>query len=170
MAIRIREATLLDVSRLYDISLRAHQSDVYNHLIPDHEIDRFKSFYTYNPQQRKSFESRIKYQISHKGHWVFVAVEGSDSPIGYGLISKHKEGYKLNGLFVDPDNQGKGVGSMIIKRKLEVASPGSAVHLLVISGNHRAIGLYKKLGFERVRQSRRRFFGAKQDHMIKVID
>ena len=67
-----------------------------------------------------------------------------------GAVSRFREGdhIRLNELMIDPDFQGKGLGSAIVQQTIQQAeSEGIPVRLQVLLAN-RAIALYSRLGFK----------------------
>ena len=54
------------------------------------------------------------------------------------------------GIAVSPEHRGKGVGAALIKRLLEAAESLYPAIVLSVSPKNRAIGLYERLGFEKV--------------------
>lgn len=76
---------------------------------------------------------------------LWVAKDG-DRTIGF-VAAKRGRRNELDGLFVLPEYQGKGVGSSLIRRVLSWVGMDKRVHVNVVSGNVNAIDFYKRFGF-----------------------
>jgi len=71
-----------------------------------------------------------------------------DQPIGWLVDRRVPEGRSLEQLYLLPEFQNRGIGSGIIGRIIaEARSEAIPVLLGVIKCNHRAAGLYRRLGF-----------------------
>jgi len=80
------------------------------------------------------------------GH-VFVWVENGEA-LGFGVVLPREDGdAELDGLFVEPDAWGRGIGRRLIDRAVEMARTRGCRALNVVA-NRRALGFYEKCGFE----------------------
>jgi GNAT superfamily N-acetyltransferase len=90
-----------------------------------------------------------------EGH-VFV-FEQTGLVLGFGVVLPRDDGAAtLDGLFVDPDAWGYGVGRRLVDHALQVARQRGCVALNVVA-NQRALGFYLKCGFEALGEVETRF-------------
>ncbi len=85
--------------------------------------------------------------------WLLVAERGDGELLGYALVLFHR-GTSLARLYsiaVDPAARGRGVAEVLLQRAEEAAAARGRVfmRLEVNAGNHGAIRLYEKLGYQR---------------------
>jgi ribosomal-protein-alanine N-acetyltransferase len=99
--------------------------------------------------------------------WV---VEVNQEIIGFILLyAKLGEGHILN-LGIHPAYQRQGFGTLLMNKILEIAK-NEALHIIYLEvrhSNHAAIGLYEKMGFERigVRKNYYRAQNAQEDALV----
>lgn len=81
-------------------------------------------------------------------------VVNDDGPAAFALIGRRGERAWIGGMGTRPDRRRRGLGEHALRAAIGAATRAgaSAVDLEVIVGNHRAIALYEKLGFTRVRE------------------
>lgn len=152
-----------------DISMRVHRSSVYETLIPQDQRQRFNEYYSDNKQARERLQQKLTAQLDMQGARFLVA-EHNGRVIGYvGVCLESDELAIMKGLFVDIEQQGKGVGGDLLSRAIEGAKP-RAVELKVLEGNIRARELYEKYGFEQVGVNEGKFFGVNEIVMRRSID
>ena len=90
------------------------------------------------------------------GGGVFVA-EISGVPKGWAAILPRDDGdAQLDGLFVEPDSWGQGIGAALLERCADEARATGATSLHVM-GNPHAEGFYRKCGFEKLGERQMRF-------------
>jgi GNAT superfamily N-acetyltransferase len=90
-----------------------------------------------------------------EGH-VFV-LEAAHAVLGFAVVLQRDDGAaELDGLFVEPDHWGRGVGRQLVERAEEMARGRGAVSLNVVA-NRRALGFYLKCGFEAFGEVQTRF-------------
>ena len=77
---------------------------------------------------------------------LLLAVDDSDTPLGFMFLH---DGH-MEALFIDPDQHGKGIGKALIQRAL---AEHPALTTDVNEQNHKALGFYEHLGFERTGRS-----------------
>jgi ribosomal protein S18 acetylase RimI-like enzyme len=78
--------------------------------------------------------------------WTRVAVIDHDTPVGFSVvIPGPDDAYELDGLFVEPDHMGRGIGRSLVEDACERAREAGAHRLEVTAGP--AQGFYEKLGF-----------------------
>jgi GNAT superfamily N-acetyltransferase len=77
---------------------------------------------------------------------VRVAVDRHDRRLGFSVVLDRGDGtWELDGLFVEPDEQHRGIGRLLVQDVLTRARAGGVRHVDVIAGP--ATGFYEKLGF-----------------------
>lgn len=93
-----------------------------------------------------------------KGHQFIMAVE-QDEPLGFASYSPLEPGrepdeipgsktYRLHKIYIDPGEQGKGVGKLLLDHIIHEIRPLGATALeLNVNRSNSAIGFYQKYGF-----------------------
>lgn len=137
MNLKFRQATTDDVSligRLANSIWRKHYVDI----IPPEQMDYMLNL-MYSP------DSLLK-QISD-GH-KFTLVHNDETPIGYiSLSTKDNKNYFLHKLYVEVDEQGKGIGSSLFTYILKEIPDAETIELSVNRQNYKAVNFYFKNGF-----------------------
>jgi RimJ/RimL family protein N-acetyltransferase len=112
-------------------------------------------FVSTNDEERDSRKAKFTSRMQDDFSFVMGAFEGY---ILVGVVTfgredrikiKHKGG--IYGMFINPDYQGKGIGSELMKLTLQKASEMEGlrqINLGVMSTNLNAIKLYEKMGFK----------------------
>jgi len=110
-------------------------------------VDDIKDHYKDSLSEEK-LKKRIEAIINPpEGQTMFVAKEG-DKVVGVCRVEKGLEKNKLRTIYVSPEFQGKGVGSMLWNQAKTVFDMNKDVVVDVVTYNTKAIEFYKKLGFE----------------------
>lgn len=93
-------------------------------------------------------ESSLKKQFE-QGH-NFLIVEEDKKPIAFADYNQLKDDvYKLQKIYVLPDQQGKSIGKLLINYVIEkVRAKGATVLLLNVNRNNKAKQFYEHLGFK----------------------
>jgi len=80
----------------------------------------------------------------------FVARRGNGPPIGMAGLLQQDPGPELIGMWVAPHERGQGVGAMLTRAVVDLATRQGApsVGLWVTDGNNNARTMYQRLGFE----------------------
>lgn len=93
--------------------------------------------------------NRLLNSITHPkvGTLRLVAKDG-DKVVGHCFVIKEETYNKLQVLYVLPDYQGLGVGSLLANKGMEWLGTERDIAIEVVSYNTEAIEFYKKLGFE----------------------
>ncbi len=90
---------------------------------------------------------------------VRVAVAGSGKPIGFSVVIPLDDAvHELDGLFVEPEQMGRGVGRALVEDAVGRAEAGGAAALEVTAGPAR--GFYEKVGFSVIGVVQTRFAAA----------
>jgi RimJ/RimL family protein N-acetyltransferase len=112
-------------------------------------------FVSTNDEERDGRKAKFTSRMQDDFSFVMGAFEGN---ILIGVVTfiredrikiKHKGG--IYGMFINPDYQGKGIGSELMKLTLQKASEMEGlrqINLGVMSTNLNAIRLYEKMGFK----------------------
>lgn len=148
MAIGLKQATIEDVHQLREMLLTTFH-DTFAHL---NNEDDLQTFYdkAYTIEQ-------LEVELKNPGSIVYFAVE-NEIPMGfikinfYGAQTEpgHEHGLELERIYVLPDHQDKGVGSVLFKKVFEIADEHQHkyIWLGVWEKNERAIQIYEKKGFK----------------------
>ena len=94
-------------------------------------------------------------QVEERGH-VFLLANENGAYVGfaaYELNYQNAGKTKIHKIYILPDHQGKGIGRMLIERVAKESEP-HGIHTLSLNVNryNPAIGMYKKLGFQIVKE------------------
>jgi ribosomal protein S18 acetylase RimI-like enzyme len=137
MQTSIRNATLNDRALIRSISERTWPS-TYGHIISQEQID-FMLDWMYS-------DASLEEQIN-KGHQFFIATYKNED-IGFCSVSKETDGHKLNKLYILPNVQGSGVGTLLLNKAVEIAKmEGSTSLFLQVNKHNNAYDFYIKKGF-----------------------
>ncbi|MEI7603711.1 MAG: GNAT family N-acetyltransferase [bacterium] len=87
--------------------------------------------------------------------------------VGLCYSTNSKDEKRVNAIYVLPEYQGKGVEKMLMSEALQWIGDDETVYLNVATFNEKAIGFYRRFGFETTRNMPEEFrdFGGK----MKVI-
>jgi GNAT superfamily N-acetyltransferase len=78
---------------------------------------------------------------------VFV-FEDRGAVLGFAVVLPRDDGQaQLDGLFVEPEAWGRGIGRRLVDHALDAAREGGAIGLTLIA-NANALGFYEKCGFQ----------------------
>ena len=97
-------------------------------------------------QYRAQLEARPDVVALPDGGDVRVAVDRHDRRLGFSVVLDRGDGtWDLDGLFVEPDEQRRGIGRVLVQDVLTRARARGVRHVDVIAGP--ATGFYERLGF-----------------------
>lgn len=85
----------------------------------------------------------------------YKIIKLNDKRIGCYLVIKKDDGVLLDEIFLDENYRNKGIGSSIISK---IFKTNNIVYLWVYKDNIKAINLYKKLGFNVVKETEIRYY------------
>lgn len=105
--------------------------------------DKFKDDET--PEGKRKIEERKK-KYGDKNTRIWVA-EDKDKIVGFCTASRGKECNRIEAIYVLPDYQGKGLGSLLMEKGLRWLGDKKDILVNVARYNKQAIGFYKKFGF-----------------------
>jgi GNAT superfamily N-acetyltransferase len=93
-------------------------------------------------------------QIAESHVFVF---EEAGLVLGFGVVLPRDDGEaELDGLFVDPDAWGHGIGRRLVEHALQLARQRGCLALNLVA-NKRALGFYLKCGFQALGEVETRF-------------
>jgi diamine N-acetyltransferase len=110
------------------------------------------------PQQQLDYMLELIYSTAaleaqlQKGHHFLLATE-EDNNVGfasYGLIEKKENDtvFKLHKIYIDPAQQGKGIGKLLLDKVInEIKQAGATQLILNVNRFNKARNFYEKLGF-----------------------
>jgi GNAT superfamily N-acetyltransferase len=88
--------------------------------------------------------------------WVRVALDDGGTPVGFSvLIPGDDDIHELDGLFVEPEQMGRGVGRALVEDTVARASANRGARIEVTAGP--AQGFYERVGFETIGRAQTRF-------------
>lgn len=105
------------------------------------------------PTDRETTLKRILYQFE-KGNIIFL----NDEPIGLLKVDRTETHIDILQLQIDPNQQGKGLGKMILTDILKEASATGKTATLSVLKVNKAQHLYMSLGFKTVREDEHSYF------------
>ncbi len=82
--------------------------------------------------------------------WICYTAQIDNVAVGFVVASTEDSGRKfINSIYMEPNFQGKGLGTMLIKKALDWLGDEEAIYLEVLSYNQNAINFYERFGFEK---------------------
>jgi ribosomal-protein-alanine N-acetyltransferase len=89
----------------------------------------------------------------------FEADDEDGALVGYLIVSRYVDAWHVMNVAVDPEQRGRGVGTMLLERLFELTADDArrGYTLEVRVTNRKAVGLYERLGF-RSRGLRRGYY------------
>ncbi|MDD2786225.1 MAG: GNAT family N-acetyltransferase [Patescibacteria group bacterium] len=146
---QIRPATIEDAEGIYNVN-RITWLDTY----PNEEYDIRREDIVKKFSDTESLIDKTRQRIEEYGAdsqgWV---AESDGKIIGFSIVRK-KDGHDTIGaIYVLPEYQGKGIGTMLLQKILEFRKDSKELWLDVASYNTSAINFYKKAGFQIVPKS-----------------
>lgn len=86
--------------------------------------------------------------IKNPSRTIIVAKDG-DKVVGYvaPFYDENEKHYRVGGLYVLPETQGKGVGHKLIQESIASIGREHDIYLHVVTYNRKAIGFYERQGF-----------------------
>jgi ribosomal protein S18 acetylase RimI-like enzyme len=141
----IRSVTLIDIPHLVNLAQKTY-SDTFGHTMSKEEL------------QHALDERSEEYFLSIMNQDVVLVAENSRQLVGfvqfgnvtYNTASPTDSDIELNKIYVEKSYQGKGIGKKLIEAMLshDRLAGVENIYLDVFAKNEKAIGLYKKYGFQ----------------------
>lgn len=163
MTYSIRRAVTEDIPQIYRISASARKAG-YSALIPESRRQDFAERCVISSRKEQEYTHIMKDRMQESSWYIWVA-EYEGRVKGYAVAYKMNDRLlRAKELFVDPQYQGEGIGSALLKTVLEVIKKGT-IELSVLTNNEPAKYLYAKNGFIVTGADPRDYFGAKRQTM-----
>jgi ribosomal protein S18 acetylase RimI-like enzyme len=144
--IRIEKATTSDASLLNQI-----QIDAWLHNYPNPELGITKEdLESKTDEWKKLGNDRLVNKLNEEHTKTWVAKEGNEI-LGFIGIKENINQTVIEGLFISPKHQRKGIGSMLLKHALSKIK-NKKVSLEVLFHNQNAINFYQSFGFTKQEQ------------------
>lgn len=161
----LQDADSRDLPEMCEISAAAHQAN-YGGVIPDGRWKDFWRHYQTTPRNLQRFVEVGTERMRDNSYQTVKAIDPAGEIAGYLSIQHHKtQPSEIRSIFVRPEHQGRGIGSMLMEYTLERYGK-NPINLYVVAGNEKAIKLYKNYGFEVINIiPDRTFYGAPLIHM-----
>jgi RimJ/RimL family protein N-acetyltransferase len=97
----------------------------------------------------KDLEQKFRTSVEWDGHFLFVLEDDGELAGAIGLHPSDADGVLALGMWVLPDQRGRGGGRLLIDAALEARPPDAhKIELEVFPDNAAAIELYRSVGFE----------------------
>lgn len=148
MEVEVREATVQDIGAVQRVA-RVSWADAYRDIIPEDARDRFL-------ERGYSGESLV----SRMSSGAFVVVESGGEVVGFAdfhVVSE--EEITLAAIYVLPNNQGEGTGTLLLEAGLSRTPSASRVSVEVESENAVARRFYESRGFMKTGERTQSAFG-----------
>lgn len=104
--------------------------------------ERFKNRFS-----QESIQKTKEKILDSSGKYLFLVAKEGDKIISICELAKKDADNELQSIYVLPDYQGRGIGSMFWRKALEFFGREKDVIVSVATYNTNAINFYKKLGF-----------------------
>ena len=83
-------------------------------------------------------------------NWICFVAQTNNTTVGFVVASTEDDGRKfINSIYIEPTFQGKGLGSMLMKKALDWLGGDEPIYLEVLNYNQNAIDFYERFGFEK---------------------
>lgn len=99
------------------------------------------------PESVKRREEQWKELPDNPNQRYFVAKQNGKI-IGYCIVDKYDNINQINGIYIDPDAQGQGLGKKFWQEALQFFDPEKDTVVMVLPYNSQAISYYQSLGFQ----------------------
>jgi diamine N-acetyltransferase len=138
----IREVTIDEIPALRDLVFRVWPQTYENLLSPDQITYMLDLMYS---------ESSLKQQMEEGAR--FIIIDNNQEPVGYASFQPTGPSkFKLQKLYVLPDQQGKGTGRLMVEYIItQIKKKGATILELQVKRDNKARYFYEKLGFEIIR-------------------
>ena len=135
----IRDALKKDIAIIYALA-HAVWPETYSAILSEAQLKYMLEMIYSESSLQKQFE---------EGH-NFLIVEENKTPVAFADYSLLKDDvYKLNKIYVLPDQQGKSIGKLLLHHVIDlVKAKGAKTLLLNVNRNNKAKEFYEHLGFK----------------------
>lgn len=146
---KVRLITINDAEEIFNI-----QKKTWLNLYPNEKYsikyeDILKKF-----ADKTNIITKIKKKINNYEKNIFGwVVELDDKIIGFATIYREKEKDELGAIYILPEHQGKGIGSILLQKALDLFKDSKEIWLEVAIYNENAIRFYQKFGFHIVSET-----------------
>lgn len=129
------------------------------------EVARLEKLSFSDPWSKRSFEDELTNRFS-----IPLVVKSGTRIVGYACLWHIYEQMEIANIAVSPEFRGKGVGSTMMKRVLEVAKEKGcrSIILSVRKSNSAAISLYRRFGFAELERKKRYYRLPSEDGIIMI--
>jgi ribosomal-protein-alanine N-acetyltransferase len=129
------------------------------------QVARLEKLSFSDPWSKRSFEDELTNRFS-----IPLVVKSGTRIVGYACLWHIYEQMEIANIAVSPEFRGKGVGSTMMKRVLEVAKEKGcrSIILSVRQSNSAAISLYRRFGFVELERKKRYYRLPSEDGIIMI--
>jgi GNAT superfamily N-acetyltransferase len=129
--VRIRSALVDELGELSDLALRS------------------KAVHGYSPEFLEACREELTITPARLADETILVAEQSGRRLGFVAVTVENDSAELTDLFVEPDQRGSGVGSLLLETAVETARSAGAIRLEIEADPH-AEDWYRKRGAERI--------------------
>lgn len=138
----IQEIEVNELYRIHELASKTWFNTYSNILIEDQLNYMFEMMY--NIENLK---------VNIKDGSKFYILKEHDVDLGFIEIKQKKESIKLNKIYVIPNNQGKGIGKLLIRKACQIGKENKCLYIeLNVNRFNKAIYFYQKNQFEIVEE------------------
>lgn len=161
----VREAAAADLPTVFIIRAKARAA-AYKPFLSPNSLRSFEIQNAVNAATLNRWKDKAANYLAEKDTYVFKVATIDGRVVGWSLAEVRQDEFYLMRLFVDPEYQGFGVGSALLKH-LHPLAADKPITLSVLKPNLPAINFYKKHGFKEVRDAKRTYLGVHRFVMEK---
>ncbi|KND47210.1 MAG: hypothetical protein AB199_02155 [Parcubacteria bacterium C7867-004] len=99
------------------------------------------------PEKIREGEERWRNLPENLNQRYFVAKSGG-KVVGFCVVDRYEDKNQVNGIYIDPDFQGQGLGKKFWEEAAKFLDPSKDTVVMVLPYNTQAKGFYATLGFE----------------------
>jgi ribosomal protein S18 acetylase RimI-like enzyme len=155
--VTVREAAAADFPTVFIIRAKARAA-AYKPFLPPKSLRSFEIQNEVNAATLSSWNDKAANYLAEKDVYIFRVATMGGKVVGWSLAEVRRDELYLMRLFVDPEYQGHGVGSQLLKHLYPLAGD-KPITLSVLKPNLPALIFYKKHGFKEVRDAKHTYLG-----------
>jgi ribosomal protein S18 acetylase RimI-like enzyme len=146
LEVEIRVVQPEDVEGMLNVSYKTWL-DIYPNEEAGITVDDIKESFkdSFTEESIRSRQERIENLPANE--WRVVA-KVNEVVVGFATMVRNEEYNQLRSIYILPEFQGKGIGTMLWNEVKMFADPTKNTIVQVVTYNEQAIGFYQKLGFE----------------------